>query len=342
MIWETQLSCSFLLLFGNKQASSTYPVPSSPHTTSPSPIYSAFFPLAFSTRPLAIRSMMLSRSLSSFNLVMTTLEGWMAMGTDCPFDFSRTSRSMCTRYLRRYTEITLPSRPLFVPRVTVTSSSLRMGMARTWEPCSEVRPVWGGELERYVAKGKGRNGGLTLCFSRRSLLKGALIITRRTLDGALKCAFRDFLREEWRARLRLLVSVHVAIALPEEVDLHVLIFVILTVVAMSMEIVVTTLGGERYIFENFQLWALRNDTSSFWEGYANSRLIGQLISIFYSLSSFIFTCLLGQTLYTGWRSSFEVSNAPFAFDVAQPKWYRLLRYLSMLSPYFPVTKSVLR
>ena len=26
------------------------------------------------------------------------------------------------------------------------------------------------------------------------------MITRRTLDGALKCALRDFLREEWRAR----------------------------------------------------------------------------------------------------------------------------------------------
>ncbi len=39
----------------------------------------------------------------------------------------------------------------------------------------------------------------TLCFSRRSLFRGALIITRRTLDGALKWALRDFLREEWRA-----------------------------------------------------------------------------------------------------------------------------------------------
>lgn len=25
------------------------------------------------------------------------------------------------------------------------------------------------------------------------------MIVRRTLDGALKCALRDFLREEWRA-----------------------------------------------------------------------------------------------------------------------------------------------
>ena len=43
--------------------------------------------------------------------------------------------------------------------------------------------------------------GLTLCFSRSSLLRGALIMTRRTLEGALKCALRDFLREEWRARI---------------------------------------------------------------------------------------------------------------------------------------------
>ena len=41
--------------------------------------------------------------------------------------------------------------------------------------------------------------GRTLCFSRNSLLRGALMITRRTLEGAEKCALRDFLREEWRA-----------------------------------------------------------------------------------------------------------------------------------------------
>jgi hypothetical protein len=31
------------------------------------------------------------------------------------------------------------------------------------------------------------------------LLNGALMIVRRTLEGALKCALRDFRREEWRA-----------------------------------------------------------------------------------------------------------------------------------------------
>lgn len=39
----------------------------------------------------------------------------------------------------------------------------------------------------------------TLCFSRSSLFRGALMITRRWLEGALKWALRDFLREEWMA-----------------------------------------------------------------------------------------------------------------------------------------------
>ena len=39
----------------------------------------------------------------------------------------------------------------------------------------------------------------TLYLSRSSLLRGALIMTRRTPDGAVKWALRDFLREEWRA-----------------------------------------------------------------------------------------------------------------------------------------------
>jgi len=40
---------------------------------------------------------------------------------------------------------------------------------------------------------------LTLYFSRSSLERGALMITRRSLEGALKCALRDLRREEWRA-----------------------------------------------------------------------------------------------------------------------------------------------
>ena len=79
----------------------------------------------------------------------------------------------------------LPSRPLLVPRVIRTSSSLRMGIERTYkqttrQKCSVNRP------------GKNR----TLCFSRSSLLRGALMMVRRTLEGAEKCALRDFLLEE--------------------------------------------------------------------------------------------------------------------------------------------------
>jgi hypothetical protein len=55
------------------------------------------------SRPFLIRSRMLSRSLSSLSLVTTTLLGWMPMGTDCPFDFSRVTRSTWTTYFRRCT-----------------------------------------------------------------------------------------------------------------------------------------------------------------------------------------------------------------------------------------------
>lgn len=42
----------------------------------------------------------------------------------------------------------------------------------------------------------------TLYFSRSSLLRGALMMLRRTLEGASKCALRDLRREEWRAVVR--------------------------------------------------------------------------------------------------------------------------------------------
>lgn len=62
-------------------------------------------------------------------------------------------------------------------------------MARTWRTrrvsdCEEA----GTSYKRHA-----------LCLSRSSLLRGALMITRRTLEGALKWALRDFLREEWSA-----------------------------------------------------------------------------------------------------------------------------------------------
>lgn len=46
------------------------------------------------SRPRLMRSRMDSRSLSSLSLLMTTLEGWMPMGTDWPLVFSRLTRSM--------------------------------------------------------------------------------------------------------------------------------------------------------------------------------------------------------------------------------------------------------
>ena len=51
--------------------------------------------------PVLILSSMLSRSLSSFNLVIMTLLGAMPSGTLCPFDFSRVTRSTWMTYLRR-------------------------------------------------------------------------------------------------------------------------------------------------------------------------------------------------------------------------------------------------
>jgi len=46
----------------------------------------------------------------------------------------------------------------------------------------------------------------TLCFSRSSLLRGALMMVRRTLDGAVKWALRDLRREECRSREYLVSS----------------------------------------------------------------------------------------------------------------------------------------
>jgi len=62
--------------------------------------------------------------------------------------------------------MTLPSRPLYVPRTTLTSSSLRTGMERTW----------------YLFRSSDESA--------------ELISTRRTDEGALKCALRDLFRFE--------------------------------------------------------------------------------------------------------------------------------------------------
>ena len=60
----------------------------------------------------------------------------------------------------------MPSRFLYVPRTTSTSSSLRTGIERT------------------------------LYFATRSFESGALMIVRRSVDDAVKCALRHFRREE--------------------------------------------------------------------------------------------------------------------------------------------------
>ena len=74
-------------------------------------------------------------SLSSLRLVTTTLLGWMPMGTEAPFDLSRWTRSTWITHFLRYTWVTLPSRPLYLPRTIRTSSSLRMGIDRVYVRC---------------------------------------------------------------------------------------------------------------------------------------------------------------------------------------------------------------
>lgn len=78
--------------------------------------------------------------------------------------------------------MTLPSRPLLLPRTMVTSSSLRMGMLRTCFCCCQFR--FSDSFGRPRADAEGAL--LTLYFSRSSLLRGALMMVRRTLEGALK------------------------------------------------------------------------------------------------------------------------------------------------------------
>ena len=88
---------SWLALAPEKQCDMSVP--------QPNPVSSAYALPAvfflFASRPWAMRSRMLSRSLSSLSLVTSTLEGAMGMGTDWPLDFSRETRSMWMMYLRR-------------------------------------------------------------------------------------------------------------------------------------------------------------------------------------------------------------------------------------------------
>merc|ERR1712097_177537 len=125
------------------------------------------FALPFSAAlVVSLRSRIARRSLSSFSLVIMTLDGWIPTFTVEPLLFSRVTRSMWITYFLRFTWITLPSRPTFFPRTTMTSSSLRIGM------------------------------DLTLYFCTSSLLRWELMIFLLTLDGAVKCALRDLRRDD--------------------------------------------------------------------------------------------------------------------------------------------------
>lgn len=76
----------------------------------------------------------------------------------------------------------------------------------------------------------------TLCLSLNSLDRGALMITRRTPEGALKCALRDFLREEWRAGIPPSLA-HLANICYIIYALQVLIFVIFVLAKLSGNVV---------------------------------------------------------------------------------------------------------
>jgi hypothetical protein len=69
-------------------------------------------------------------SLSNLIVTITTLLGFTPIGAVAPFDLSRCTRSTWMTHFLRYTCVTFPSRPLCVPRVILTSSSLRMGNDR--------------------------------------------------------------------------------------------------------------------------------------------------------------------------------------------------------------------
>lgn len=118
-------------------------------------------------------------------VVTTTLLGWMPMGTDAPFDLSRWTRSTWITHFLRYTWVTLPSRPLYLPRTIRTSSSLRMGIDRVCSLC-----YW--TSRRNLPAEVGR----TLYLVRSSLESEEDMILRLTEEGAAKCALRDLRREE--------------------------------------------------------------------------------------------------------------------------------------------------
>lgn len=101
-----------------------------------------------------------------------------------------------------------------------TSSSLRRGIERTWWgyvnswDVLDVHSCSGCVREAYVVLFselciQGQHLFLGLRHSRSSnipLERGALMITRRTLEGALKCSLRDFLLLLWRWELIFVIA----------------------------------------------------------------------------------------------------------------------------------------
>ena len=100
----------------------------------------------------------------------------------------------------------MPSRPLLVPLVMMTSSSFRMGMLRTYRhycirSIAANMPEVAAKIIVWLPLNRRRLTRLTLCFSRNSLLSGALMMVLLVLEGAPKWALRDFRREDASTRI---------------------------------------------------------------------------------------------------------------------------------------------
>lgn len=109
------------------------------------------------------------------------------MGEVDPLALSRWTRSTWMIHFLRYTCVILPSRPLNLPRITRTSSSLRTGKERVYKTDIFV--------PRFLQCQVFQENRLTLYLARSSLDNGADIIFLRTEEGAAKWAFRLLLLE---------------------------------------------------------------------------------------------------------------------------------------------------
>ena len=156
-------------------------------------IYALLFFFSLASRPTFILSRMFSRSLSSFSLVTTTLDGATPSGMDWPLDFSRTRRStwMMSVYsvslVLSQTLLCLDSRTLQsvhgcdLALTTLVGTSNNCDLV-VFADRDRADVVFFAEfLEQLVRNWRER--GARDC---RTLLRGALMMLRRTLDGALK------------------------------------------------------------------------------------------------------------------------------------------------------------